>query len=91
MIEMDLSELRAAFSGRLHTDVADQAPFLTDWRGKWTGRAIAVAQPDTTADVAAVLGWCHAHRVPVVPQGGNTGLTGGATPDASGRYYTCAA
>ncbi|MDE2368101.1 MAG: FAD-binding oxidoreductase [Burkholderiales bacterium] len=82
---MDLSELRAAFSGRLHIDAADQAPFLTDWRGKWTGRAIAVAQPDTTADVAAVLRWCHARRVPVVPQGGNTGLSGGATPDGSGR------
>ena len=61
------------------------APFLTDWRGKWTGQAIAVAQPDSSVDVAAVLRWCHQHRVPVVPQGGNTGLSGGATPDASGR------
>jgi FAD/FMN-containing dehydrogenase len=58
--------------------------FLTDWRGKWTGRAIAVAQPDTAHDVAAVLRWCQQHRVPVVPQGGNTGLSGGATPDVSG-------
>jgi FAD/FMN-containing dehydrogenase len=60
------------------------AAFLSDWRGKWTGRAIAVAQPDSTADVAAVVRWCHAHRVPVVAQGGNTGLSGGSTPDASG-------
>jgi FAD/FMN-containing dehydrogenase len=59
--------------------------FLTDWRGKWTGRAIAVAQPDSTADAAAVLRWCNEQRVPVVPQGGNTGLSGGATPDESGR------
>jgi len=82
---MDLATLRAAFAGRLLTDPADTAPFLTDWRRKWTGQAIAVAQPDTTDDVAAVLRWCHEQRVPVVPQGGNTGLSGGATPDESGR------
>ena len=81
---MNLDTLRAAFSGRLHSDAADMAGFLSDWRGKWTGRAIAVAQPDSTADVAAVLRWCHAQRVPVVPQGGNTGLSGGSTPDTSG-------
>jgi FAD/FMN-containing dehydrogenase len=81
---MNLDTLRAAFSGRLHGDAVGMAAFLSDWRGKWTGRAIAVAQPDTTADVAAVLRWCHAHRVPVVPQGGNTGLSGGSTPDDSG-------
>ena len=82
---MDLSTLRSAFQGRLHTEAADMAPHLVDWRGKWTGQALAVAQPDRTEDVAAVMRWCHAHRVPVVPQGGNTGLSGGATPDGSGR------
>ena len=50
-----LSSLRACFAGRLHTRPEDQAPFLTDWRGKWRGQALAVAQPDTTADVAAVV------------------------------------
>jgi FAD/FMN-containing dehydrogenase len=82
---LDLSTLRAAFTGRLLTDPADMAAHLTDWRGKWTGRAIAVAQPDDTEGVAAVLRWCHAHQVPVVPQGGNTGLSGGSTPDDTGR------
>lgn len=72
------------FSGRWLTEQADMAPFLTDWRGRWTGRTIAVAQPDTAADVAAVMRWCHEHRVPVVPQGGNTGLSGGSVPDATG-------
>ncbi|WP_418316130.1 FAD-binding oxidoreductase [Piscinibacter sakaiensis] len=81
---MDLSRLRAAFSGRLLVEADEMAPWLTDWRRKWTGRAIAVAQPDTAADVAAVMRWCHEQRVPVVPQGGNTGLSGGATPDQSG-------
>ena len=82
---MDLTGLRSAFSGRLLTDAPDMAPFLTDWRRKWTGKALAVAQPDSTADVAAVVRWCHRQAVPIVPQGGNTGLSGGATPDTSGR------
>ena len=51
----DLSSLRAAFCGRLLTDPADTAPFLTDWRKRWTGRALAVAQPDATDDVAAIV------------------------------------
>jgi FAD/FMN-containing dehydrogenase len=82
---MNLADLHAAFAGRLYTEATEMAPFLTDWRRKWTGRALAVAQPDTAADVAAVLRWCHAKRIAVVPQGGNTGLSGGATPDASGQ------
>jgi FAD/FMN-containing dehydrogenase len=82
---MDLTSLRACFSGRLLTDVRDMAQHLTDWRRKWTGKALAVAQPDSTADVAALVRWCQGHAVPIVPQGGNTGLSGGATPDGSGR------
>ncbi|HPG78876.1 MAG TPA: FAD-binding oxidoreductase [Piscinibacter sp.] len=82
---MHLADLRAAFSGRLLEEAADKAPFLTDWRRKWTGQAIAVAQPDDAEGVAAVLRWCRAHGVAVVPQGGNTGLSGGATPAAHGH------
>jgi FAD/FMN-containing dehydrogenase len=82
---MDRSSLRSAFAGRLLTGEQDIAPFLTDWRGKWTGRALAVAQPDTAEDVAKVLKWCGDNRINAVPQGGNTGLSGGATPDDSGR------
>jgi FAD/FMN-containing dehydrogenase len=44
-----------------------------------------VVQPDTATDVAKVVTWCAANDVPIVPQGGNTGLSGGATPDDSGR------
>jgi FAD/FMN-containing dehydrogenase len=82
---MALSDLRAAFAGRLLDDADAMAPFLTDWRRKWSGRALAVAQPDTAADVAQVLRWCKAQGVAVVPQGGNTGLSGGATPEVHGR------
>ena len=57
------------FSGRLLTDPADMAPFLTIGAERWTGRAIAVALPDTTEDVATVVRWCATHQVPIVPQG----------------------
>jgi FAD/FMN-containing dehydrogenase len=81
----NLESLRIAFEGRFILEPAEMAPFLTDWRHKWTGRALAVAQPSTAQGVAAVLAWCDVHGVPVVPQGGNTGLSGGSTPDESGR------
>jgi len=63
----------------------DLSAFETDWRKRYPGRALAVARPATTEEVAAVLQLCQAHRVPVVPQGGNTGLVGGSTPDDSGQ------
>jgi len=59
-------------------------PWLTDWRGRFTGRALALASPGSTAEVAALVRLCAAHGVPLVPQGGNSGMSGGATPDASG-------
>ncbi len=60
------------------------APWLTDWRGRFTGAALAMASPASTAQVAALVRLCAAHGVPVVPQGGNSGMAGGATPDKSG-------
>ena len=80
-----IESLRSAFAGRLHTEPADTAPFLLDYRRRWQGTALAVVQPDSTEDVARVVRWCGAHRVAVVPQGGNTGLTGGSVPDRRGR------
>ena len=79
-----LAQLRASFAGRLLTDPADTGGFLTDWRKRYTGRALAVAQPDDVDGVAAIVRWCARHRVPVVPQGGNTGMVGGATPSEDG-------
>ena len=85
MAEPSLADLRAAFSGRLLQAPEDTAPFLTDFRHRVTGQALAVAQPDSAADVAAVVRWCAAHDVALVPQGGNTGLVGGSVPRPSGR------
>jgi FAD/FMN-containing dehydrogenase len=66
------------------TEDADVAPYVNDWRNAFHGRARAVVRPGTTAEVAAVVRTCAEHRAPIVPQGGNTSLCGGATPHASG-------
>src|SRR5437762_6128527 len=66
------------------TSDADVAPYVTDWRGRYHGRTRAVVRPSTTADVAAVVRCCVEHGAPMVPQGGNTGLCGGATPRDDG-------
>ena len=63
---------------------ADLAPWLTDWRGRYRGAARCVVRPSNTAEVAAVVSTCAAAGAPIVPQGGNTGLCGAATPDDTG-------
>lgn len=60
-------------------------PWLTDWRGRFHGRALAMASPADTQDLSALVRLCARYDVPIVPQGGNSGMAGGATPDASGR------
>jgi len=67
------------------TEAHDTAPYLSDWRRRYEGAARAVLCPADTAEVAAIVKLAREHRVALVPQGGNTGLAGGATPDASGR------
>ena len=69
---------------RLVHDEAGMAAYLTDWRGRFTGRARAVVLPGSTTEVAAVVAACADARVPIVPQGGRTGLVLGSVPDASG-------
>ena len=66
------------------TSDTDVAPYVTDWRGRYRGSTRAVVRPSTTAEVAAVVRCCAEHEAPVVPQGGNTGLCGGATPREDG-------
>lgn len=65
------------------TQDVDTAPYLTDWRGNYTGKALAVVLPASTDEVARVVTLCAATRTAIVPQGGNTGLVGGGIPDAS--------
>ena len=67
------------------TTPSGMAPYTVDWRGRYHGSACAVVRPATTAEVAAVVTLCADARVPIVPQGGNTGMCGAATPDETGR------
>jgi FAD/FMN-containing dehydrogenase len=87
------SDLPDTFAERLAAIVGTQhvlstnsvmAPFLVDHRGRYRGQARAVVKPASTAEVAAIVSTCAAAGVPMVAQGGNTGLCGGATPLADG-------
>ena len=69
---------------------ADAAPMLTDWRGLYHGAALAVLRPGSTAELSECVRACAAARVAMVPQGGNTSMVGGATPDESGRQIVVA-
>jgi len=66
----------------LITDPAEMEPWLTDWRQRRRGHALAVVQPASTREVAAVVALCAAERQPVFPVGGNTGLCFGAVPES---------
>ena len=76
----------AAIVGEAHvvTDPQMLASHLVEPRGLYHGRALALVRPASTAQIAAVLAFCNKALIPVVPQGGNTGLVGGQTPDQSG-------
>ncbi|NII58009.1 FAD-binding oxidoreductase [Sphingomonas aerolata] len=67
------------------TDAADIAPWLEDWRGRFHGAAPLMLAPSSVAEVSAIAQAALAFRVPLVPQGGNTSMVGGATPPADGR------
>lgn len=61
------------------------APWLTDWRGRYTGRALGLASPADASELAQIVMLARAAGVTIVPQGGNSGMVGGATPDESGH------
>ena len=67
------------------TDAQEAASYATDWRKRYFGKPLAVVKPASTEEVAAVMKLCAQTRTAVVPQGGNTSLCGGATPDAAGK------
>ena len=66
------------------TDQADIAPWLTDWRGRFTGKAKALLSPANTQEVAEIVRIAARAKIALVPQGGNSGMVAGATPDKSG-------
>jgi FAD/FMN-containing dehydrogenase len=66
------------------TDPREVEPWVSDWRGRVHGAAPAILAPASTEEVVAVVRLAAEHRVPLVPQGGNTGMAAGATPAADG-------
>jgi FAD/FMN-containing dehydrogenase len=66
-------------------DPEDLAPWLTDWRGRYTGKAAALLSPASTEEVAAIVRLAGECGTKLVPQGGNSGMVAGATPDKSGE------
>ena len=62
--------------------VEDTAAYSRPWRGKWEGRTPLVLRPKSTDEVAAIVKLCAETRTPIVPQGGNTGMTYGGLPSA---------
>jgi FAD/FMN-containing dehydrogenase len=66
------------------TDPREIEPWASDWRGRVHGAAPAMLSPSSTEEVAEIVRLAAEYRVPLVPQGGNTGMSAGATPPADG-------
>src|SRR6185312_765557 len=79
-----LDALRAAVGAAQVLTGDDAQAYETDWRERYRGHALAVVRPGSTEDIASVVRVCAQANIAIVPQGGNTGLCGGATPDDSG-------
>ena len=80
-----LDSIRTIVGDRgLLTDPTDTAPYSEDWRHLYQGRTQAVVRPATTEELAAVVRLCARAGTPIVPQGGNTSMVGGAVPDEDG-------
>ncbi len=81
-----LSQMKKVVGTKGFTDSPDEMqPWLTDWRGRYTGNAIAMISPGSTEQVSEIVKIAHQNKVTLVPQGGNSGMVGGATPDESGQ------
>ncbi|MCR4298957.1 MAG: FAD-binding oxidoreductase [Gallionella sp.] len=80
-----ISSLSAIVGGDAVLTGEDTLPYCADKRGRYTGSALAVVFPADTQQVAEVVQLCGAHRVSIVPQGGNTSLCGASVPLAKGR------
>jgi FAD/FMN-containing dehydrogenase len=80
-----LEAIRAVVGDRgLLTDRSDTAPYSEDWRRLYQGRTAAVIRPGTTEELAGVVKLCAEFAAPIVPQGGNTSMVGGAVPNEDG-------
>lgn len=71
-------------AGHVLTEPDLTAGYTTDWTRRYRGNASCVVRPGSAGEVAEAVRVCARHQVPVVPQGGNTGLVGGSVPSAGG-------
>src|SRR5580693_991861 len=71
-------------SSHVLSDPALYAGALVEPRGLYHGKALALVRPGSTKEVASVAAFCNDARIGMAPQGGNTGLVGGQTPNMSG-------
>ena len=66
-------------------DKKDHEKYVKDWREQYVGEASAVLRPADTKEVSKIIKFAHDNNISIVPQGGNTSLCGGATPDKTGN------
>ena len=90
-IETALERIKAAVGPRgWISDPTEQEPYLVEARRLWRGATRLVVRPASTSEVAAVVRICAEARLPIVPQGGNTGLVGGSVPAEDGQNIVLA-
>src|SRR6185436_8141710 len=90
-IEAALERIKAVVGAKgWIADPADQEPYLIEARGLWRGKTRLVVRPASTAEVVAVVRLCAEAGLPIVPQGGNTGLVGGGVPPEDGHNIVLA-
>ena len=78
---MELESLRTILGDKgIVTDPSLNSAYTVDWTRRYSGVTPAVLLPKTTEQVSRVVTWCYENSVALVPQGGNTGMVGGATP-----------
>ena len=83
--DLFLKEVQAVVGAAyVKTDPADVEGYSVDWKRRYFGKPLAVVLPANTEQVAAIVKLANHHRIGIVPQGGNTGLTGAGVPDDSG-------
>lgn len=81
-----LEQMQAVVGAKGFTSASDDmAPWLTDWRGRYSGAALAMVSPANTQETAEIIRIANENAVAIVPQGGNSGMVGGATPDIGGQ------
>lgn len=80
----DLSSALAAFKACIGEDHVltgqETSPYFHDYSGRYEGKGLAVLRPANTQEVAGIVTICAAHKIAIIPQGGNTGLVGGSIP-----------